>query len=137
MYFLSQKDLLVGWEVGVWPVRVAQLGTAGEHLLCFFNLCTIFDFACILSFCQPPLVTHLPTLTGGADGVRVLVPLCGKAGCLLHLYNAGHTVVGDLDHMEYCLTSKTQALRVLRPLRKSSSVRTSYLLSRATFLVSR
>jgi len=43
---------------------------------------------------RPPLVTHLPTLTGGADGVRVLVPLCGKAGCLLHLYNAGHTVVG-------------------------------------------
>jgi len=26
--------------------------------------------------------------------VRVLLPLCGKAGCLLHLYNAGHTVVG-------------------------------------------
>ena len=35
--------------------------------------------------------------TGGADGLRVLLPLCGKAGCLLHLYNAGHTVVGDLD----------------------------------------
>ena len=48
-------------------------------------------------FFQPPLLTHLPTLTGGAGGVRVLLPLCGKAGCLLHLYNAGHTVVGHLQ----------------------------------------
>ena len=42
---------------------------------------------------QPPLVTHLPTLSGGSKS-RVLVPLCGKAGCLTHLYNAGHDVVG-------------------------------------------
>ena len=27
--------------------------------------------------------------------IKVLVPLCGKAGCLLYLYNAGHTVVGE------------------------------------------
>ena len=26
---------------------------------------------------------------------KVLVPLCGKAGCLLYLYKAGHTVVGE------------------------------------------
>jgi len=26
--------------------------------------------------------------------LKVLVPLCGKAGCLLYLYKAGHTVVG-------------------------------------------
>ena len=24
----------------------------------------------------------------------IFVPLCGKSGCLLHLYNSGHTVVG-------------------------------------------
>ena len=27
--------------------------------------------------------------------IKVLVPLCGKAGCLLYLYKAGHTVVGE------------------------------------------
>merc|ERR1712037_675768 len=42
---------------------------------------------------QPPLVAHLPTLSGGSKA-RVLVPLCGKAGCLTHLLKAGHDVVG-------------------------------------------
>ena len=28
--------------------------------------------------------------------IKVLVPLCGKAGCLLYLYKAGHTVVGEI-----------------------------------------
>merc|ERR1712212_1312352 len=42
---------------------------------------------------QPPLVTHLPTLSEGSEGgLRVLVPLCGKAGCLTHLHKAGHDV---------------------------------------------
>jgi len=44
---------------------------------------------------QPPLVTHLQTLSGGSKA-RVLVPLCGKAGCLTHLHKAGHDVVGEL-----------------------------------------
>merc|ERR1712203_163661 len=44
---------------------------------------------------QPPLVAHLPTLSGGSETPsRVLVPLCGKAGCLNHLLKAGHDVVG-------------------------------------------
>merc|ERR1712212_397426 len=44
---------------------------------------------------QPPLVTHLPTLSEGSEGgLRVLVPLCGKAGCLTHLHKAGHDVIG-------------------------------------------
>jgi len=63
----------IGWWAGRW-----DSGQSGWHS----------------SSPRPPLVTHLPTLTGGGDGVRVLLPLCGKAGCLLHLYNAGHTVVG-------------------------------------------
>lgn len=88
----------MGRKVGLWPVRVAQLIATGEpiskFLLCHF---LAFDLCFAHSTSQPPLVTHLPTLTGGADGVRVLLPLCGKAGCLLHLYNAGHTVVGHLE----------------------------------------
>jgi len=43
---------------------------------------------------QPSLVTHLPRLTGGREGLRIFVPLCGKTGCLLFLYKGGHTVIG-------------------------------------------
>lgn len=41
------------------------------------------------------LVSHLDLLTGeDKQPVSIFVPLCGKSGCLLHLYNSGHTVVG-------------------------------------------
>merc|ERR1712107_77984 len=70
----------------------------------------------------PPLVTHLPTLTGGAEGLKVLVPLCGKAGCLLYLYKAGHTVVG---------------IEGVPSVVGSSSQRINCLSSRAIFLQSR
>ena len=33
-------------------------------------------------------------LTAGSKSVRFFLPLCGKAGDLLHLYNEGHTVTG-------------------------------------------
>merc|ERR1712062_776532 len=63
---------------------------------------------------RPPLVTHLPTLTGGAEGLKVLVPLCGKAGCLLYLYNAGHTVVGSSRRI-ICLSSRAIFLQSRAP----------------------
>jgi len=40
------------------------------------------------------LVKHLDVLTGGSKSVRFFLPLCGKAGDLLYLYNEGHTVTG-------------------------------------------
>lgn len=40
------------------------------------------------------LVKYLDLLTGGAKGVRFFLPLCGKAGDLVHLYNEGHIVTG-------------------------------------------
>ena len=36
----------------------------------------------------------MDTLTGGSKSVRFFLPLCGKAGDLLYLYNEGHTVTG-------------------------------------------
>jgi len=43
---------------------------------------------------QQYLLKYLDTLTQGASNVRFFVPLCGKAGDLMHLYQAGHTVTG-------------------------------------------
>merc|ERR1711962_27781 len=43
---------------------------------------------------NPTLVAHREDLTGGQKSLRIFLPLCGKAGCLLHLYKAGHTVLG-------------------------------------------
>lgn len=40
------------------------------------------------------LVKYLDILTKGETGVRFFIPLCGKAGDLMHLYKAGHTVTG-------------------------------------------
>jgi len=40
------------------------------------------------------LVKYLDVLTGGSKSVRFFLPLCGKAGDLLYLYNEGHTVTG-------------------------------------------
>jgi len=40
------------------------------------------------------LVKYLDTLTQGGSNVRFFLPLCGKAGDLMHLYKAGHTVTG-------------------------------------------
>ena len=37
---------------------------------------------------------YLSLLTGGAASCRFLLPLCGKAPDLLHLYKLGHTVTG-------------------------------------------
>ena len=37
---------------------------------------------------------YLDVLTGGSKSVRFFLPLCGKAGDLLYLYNEGHTVTG-------------------------------------------
>jgi hypothetical protein len=62
---------------------------------------------------RPPPHPGLPHAAAGPGGqvlatlltihvLRVLVPLCGKAGCLLYLYNAGHTVVGEKEHKRVC-----------------------------------
>lgn len=40
------------------------------------------------------LVKYLDKLTEGGANVRIFVPLCGKAGDLLWLYQQGHTVIG-------------------------------------------
>ena len=40
------------------------------------------------------LPQYLDVLTAGAKSVRFFLPLCGKAGDLLYLYNEGHTVTG-------------------------------------------
>ena len=37
---------------------------------------------------------YLDVLTAGSKSVRFFLPLCGKAGDLLYLYNEGHTVTG-------------------------------------------
>ena len=37
---------------------------------------------------------YLDVLTAGSKSVRFFLPLCGKAGDLVHLYNEGHTVTG-------------------------------------------
>ena len=37
---------------------------------------------------------YMDTLTGGSKSVRFFLPLCGKAGDLVYLYNEGHTVTG-------------------------------------------
>merc|ERR1712079_910197 len=41
------------------------------------------------------LVKYLDVLTGGSKSVRFFLPLCGKAGDLVYLYNEGHTVTGS------------------------------------------
>ena len=87
----------MGRKVGLRPVRVAQLIATGDLFEFLLLTLLLSNSRWSHSTFQPPLVTHLSTLTGGSDGVRVLVPLCGKAGCLLHLYNAGHTVVGQFE----------------------------------------
>ena len=49
----------------------------------------------IPSFLTPDIhVQYLDVLTAGTKSVRFFLPLCGKAGDLLHLYNEGHTVTG-------------------------------------------
>merc|ERR1719427_455302 len=40
------------------------------------------------------LVKYLDTLKGGQDKIRIFLPMCGKAGDLMWLYNQGHTVLG-------------------------------------------
>jgi len=40
------------------------------------------------------LVKYLDTLTQGESGVKFFLPLCGKAGDIIHLYKLGHTVTG-------------------------------------------
>lgn len=40
------------------------------------------------------LVKYLDILTQGDSGVKFFLPLCGKAGDLMYLYKAGHTVTG-------------------------------------------
>jgi len=40
------------------------------------------------------LIKYLDVLTAGSKSVRFFLPLCGKAGDLLHLYQEGHTVTG-------------------------------------------
>jgi len=43
---------------------------------------------------QQYLLKYLDILTQGASNVRFFMPLCGKAGDMMHLYQAGHTVTG-------------------------------------------
>ena len=91
--FIFFQDWVVGWEVGGWPIRMAQCCPTSESLS---TLLRESLFVLWFKTTQPPLVTHLPALTGGSkEGLRVLVPLCGKAGCLNHLHKAGHDVVGE------------------------------------------
>lgn len=40
------------------------------------------------------LVKYLDILTKGDSSVKFFLPLCGKAGDLMYLYKAGHTVIG-------------------------------------------
>eukprot|EP00088_Acartia_fossae_P043231 TRINITY_DN4551_c0_g1_i5.p1 TRINITY_DN4551_c0_g1~~TRINITY_DN4551_c0_g1_i5.p1 ORF type:complete len:450 (-),score=92.03 TRINITY_DN4551_c0_g1_i5:1172-2521(-) len=40
------------------------------------------------------LVKYLDDLKNGQDKIRIFLPMCGKAGDLMWLYNQGHTVVG-------------------------------------------
>jgi len=40
------------------------------------------------------LVKYLDELKGGQDKIRIFLPMCGKAGDLMWLYNQGHTVLG-------------------------------------------
>ena len=49
----------------------------------------------LLSYLTPDIsLQYLDVLTAGSKSVRFFLPLCGKAGDLLHLYNEGHTVTG-------------------------------------------
>jgi len=43
---------------------------------------------------QTYLVKYLDLLKGGKEKMRILLPLCGKAGDIMWLYNQGHTIVG-------------------------------------------
>jgi len=43
---------------------------------------------------QEGLVKYEEKLTEGSSNVRIFLPLCGKSGDLMHLYNKGHTVLG-------------------------------------------
>jgi len=43
---------------------------------------------------QQNLLKYMDTLTHGNDNTKFFLPLCGKAGDLMHLYKAGHTVTG-------------------------------------------
>lgn len=43
---------------------------------------------------QQFLVKYLDELKNGQDKIRIFLPMCGKAGDLMWLYNQGHTVVG-------------------------------------------
>ena len=36
----------------------------------------------------------MDTLTAGSSNCKIFLPLCGKAGDLMHLYKEGHTVTG-------------------------------------------
>ena len=75
--------------MGHWPEPVEQRETSsvscqGQNLLLDF-----VAFGHRICFFQ-----HLDVLTGGSKSVRFFLPLCGKAGDLLYLYNEGHTVTG-------------------------------------------
>jgi len=43
---------------------------------------------------QPHLVKNLDKLTVGKKDARILLPLCGKAGDIMWLYNQGYSIVG-------------------------------------------
>jgi len=78
--------------MGGRPIWLAQCCPTSEPSLL---MCKDSPFIMRHKNIQPPLVTHLPTLSEGSEGgLRVLVPLCGKAGCLTHLHKAGHDVIG-------------------------------------------
>ena len=48
-----------------------------------------------ISISNPAIpLQYLDVLTAGSKSVRFFLPLCGKAGDLVHLYNEGHTVTG-------------------------------------------
>ena len=80
--------------MGGRPIWLAQCCPTSEPSLL---MCKDSPFIMRHKNIQPPLVTHLPTLSEGSEGgLRVLVPLCGKAGCLTHLHKAGHDVIGEL-----------------------------------------
>ena len=80
---LKNPDKLLERTLGVGLVGMAQLCSTGGFL---FILYKSFDFfysapkvgfylfcsrLLTKKFLQPPLVTHLPTLTGGAEGLKV------------------------------------------------------------------
>jgi len=43
---------------------------------------------------QKFLVKYMDELKNGQDKIRIFLPMCGKAGDLMWLYNQGHTVIG-------------------------------------------